>query len=96
MKDNKSKLVNYFLHKNNAHTYFMGILCLVFLASIILFSLKTEENVQIRGEVAPKEGIFQIKSPSTSIVEKISVYDGDFVRKNKYYLPLKKNLSIKK
>ena len=67
MKDNKSKLVNYFLHKNNASYIFLWVSCgLVFLASIILFSLKTEENVQIRGEVAPKEGIFQIKSPSTS------------------------------
>lgn len=91
MKDNKSKLVNYFLHKNNASYIFLWVSCgLVFLASIILFSLKTEENVQIRGEVAPKEGIFQIKSPSTSIVEKILVYDGDFVRKKQILFTFKK------
>ena len=50
------------------HTYFYGILGLVFRINYLIF-LKQKKMFKY-GEVAPKEGIFQIKSPSTSIVER--------------------------
>lgn len=83
MRTPKKKLLTYLLHKNNASYFFLWVSSgLVLLAITILFFVRSDENIQIRGEVSPKEGIFQIKSPSTSIVNGIYVADGDLVRKD--------------
>ena len=60
----KEKLFTYLLNKNNASYFFLWISSsLVLLAITILFFVRSDEYIQIRGEVSPKEGIFQIKSP---------------------------------
>ena len=64
----------------------LGILLLIF--------AKTDQIIIVQGELQPISRVREIKIPISSVVEKIFIQDGDYVKKNQDLLKLDDNLAI--
>ena len=64
------------------------------LGLLLLIFAKTDQIIIVQGELQPISRVREIKIPISSVVEKIFIQDGDYVKKNQDLLKLDDNLAI--